>query len=297
MATDIKSINKEKIFFIIPQSLIINSKLPPERIAIYCRLRKDSVITPVVQSFDWLTWIGDCNKPEIKYNSQVQYDCSSICRWLGRNPLSRSRKNNCYKRVIETIEAFINNKIIENPKRIKYNLFKANFNELPTEVHFAKIFLDEIDKIIHYQSDKYTDKYKPINKANVMLVLAYLRLRIPINNVSTDYIEAFDCFYRDIATDIGIGDDAVQKAIFVLNDLGIIYSEDYEYISGRFNLVTHIFSNVYKRDTINGVLIASGEDYYKKNINKQKSKLKKMYKALLERCILKAGGGTNETST
>ena len=130
-----------------------------------------------------------------------------------------------------------------------------------------------------------------------MLVLAYLRLRIPINNVSTDYIEAFDCFYRDIATDIGIGDDAVQKAIFVLNDLGIIYSEDYEYISGRFNLVTHIFSNVYKRDTINGVLIASGEDYYKKNINKQKSKLKKMYKALSERCILKAGGGTNETST
>lgn len=293
MATDIKSINKEKIFFIIPQSLIINSKLPPERIAVYCRLRRDSVIIPVVQSFDWLTWIGDYNKPEMKYISQVQYEYSSICRWLGRNPLSRSKKNNCYKRVTETIEAFIDNKIIGNPKRIKYNHFKADFNELPTEVHFAKIFLDEIDKIIHYQSDK----YQIVNKANVMLVLAYLRLRIPVNNVGTDYIEAFDCFYRDIANDIGIGDDAVQKAIFVLNDLGIIYSEDFEYISGRFNLVTHIFSNVYKRDATNGVLVASGEDYYKKNINKQKSKLKKMYKALSERCILKAGGGTNETST
>ena len=146
MVTDIKPINEEKIFFVIPQSLIIDSKLPPERIAVYCWLRKDSVITPVVQSFDWLTWISDYNKPEMKYISQVQYDYNSICRWLGRNPLSRSKKNNCYKRVIETIEAFINNKIIENPKRIKYNLFKADFNELSTEVHFAKIYLDEIDK-------------------------------------------------------------------------------------------------------------------------------------------------------
>lgn len=282
----------EKLYINIPQNFIINKKMQPERIAIYCWLRMNSTIVPVIQPFEWMDW-DTSSKLKMKYNSQVQYDYNSMCRWLGRNPLSRSKKNNCYKRVIETIEAFINNKIIENPKRIKYNLFKANFNELPTEVHFAKIFPDEIDKIIHYQSDK----YKSVNKANVILVLAYLRLRIPINNVSTDCIEAFDCFYRDIATDIGIGDDAVQKAIFVLNDLGIIYSEDYEYISGRFNLVTHIFSNVYKRDTINGILAASGENYYKKNINKQKSKLKKMYKALSERCILKAGGGTNETST
>lgn len=282
----------EKLYINIPQNFIINKKMQPERIAIYCWLRMNSTIVPIIQPFEWIDW--DTNSElKMKYNSQVQYDYNSICRWLGRNPLSRSKKNNCYKRVVETIAVFINNKIIENSKRIKYNLFKANFNELPMEVHFAKIFPDEIDKIIHYQSDK----YKSVNKANVILVLAYLRLRIPINNVSTDYIEAFDCFYRDIATDIGIGDDAVQKAILVLNDLRIIYSEDYEYISGRFNLVTHIFSNVYKRDTINGVLTASGEDYYKKNINKQKSKLKKMYKALSERCILKAGGGTNETST
>jgi len=281
----------EKLYINIPQNFIVNKKMQPERIAIYCWLRMNSTIVPIIQPFEWINW--DANSElKMKYNSQVQYEYGLICRWLGRNPLSRSRKNNCYKRVTETIEAFIDNKIIENPKRIKYNQFKADFNELPTEVHFAKIFPDEIDKIIHYQSDK----YKIVNKANVMLVLAYLRLRIPINNVGTDYIEAFDCFYRDIANDIGIGDDAVQKAILVLNDLGIIYSEDFEYISGRFNLVTHIFSNVYKRDTINGVLIASGKGYYSMNINKQKSKLKKMYKALSERCILKAGGDTNETA-
>ena len=43
MVTDIKPINEEKIFFVIPQSLIIDSKLPPERIAVYCWLQPGNI--------------------------------------------------------------------------------------------------------------------------------------------------------------------------------------------------------------------------------------------------------------
>ena len=289
MATNVKLTSEEKTFIKIPQKLIIDTELSSERIALYVYLKLHSIIIP--KPFRWIDWKEYAQTNNFAFDSQIQYDKNEICKWLGRTPLYKKDITDCSKRIENVIKGFINNNIIQNPQRIKYNLFYANLNE-SYDTNFYKLFVDEINKIIDYKSDK----YKSVNKANVILVFAYLRFHIPINNVGTSYVEAFDCFYRDIAKDIGIGDDAVQKAILVLNDIGLIYSEDYEYASGKFILTTHIFSNTYKRDTVKEILIASGESYYKNNIAQQKEKLNKMYKSLSEKCILRAGGETNEST-
>ena len=269
---------EETMFVKIPEALILNKDVYAERIALYCWLRMNSQIV--------VDWIDIKTIDNIIYHfSKVVYDKKELCKWLGFNPRSQAHCNNSVSpinRIKAIISFFEKLNILSDVQHIKHTMKSATFRELQ-DIRFVKIYSDEITKIIDDTNSK-------INKATAILVLAYLRLKIPYNSNDTFYNESYNNFYETIGEDIGIDRKQIKKSIEFLSELGIIYFEDYTYTSGSFKIATHIFTNMYKRDSANGVLIASGKDYYEPIVKTKKQILDKYFK----KCIINGEKITEE---
>lgn len=274
--TDVSLTQEEIMFIKIPEALILNKDVYAERIALYCWLRMNSQII--------VDWIDMKNIDNIIYQfSKIVYDEKEICKWLGYNPYSHNKElTSPINRIKTTITLFEKLNIISNVQHIKRTIKSASFKEYQTD-RFVKVYPDEINKIIDDTNSK-------INKVTVILVLAYLRLKIPYNSNDTFYNESYNNFYETIGEDIGIDRRQIKKSIEFLSELGIIYFEDYTYTSGSFEITTHIFTNAYKRDTVNGVLVASGKEYYKPIVKTKKQILDKYFK----KCIINGEKITEE---
>ena len=88
--------------------------------------------------------------------------------------------------------------------------------------------------------------------------------------------DAYDCYYKEIAKDLGITDRAVSKATEVLKELGLIYAEALPriHLDGQWITDHTIFCNMYKRE--GSKLLATGEDYYLGEAENKKKKLKQL---------------------
>ena len=147
---------------------------------------------------------------------------------------------------------------------------------------FAVLYLDEIIQILQYKKLNTKDAY--LNNAVLLLVFAYLKMKIVKRsnqfrideNLETrqlSYPEAYDCYYFEMANDLGITAKTAAKAVGVLKIMGLIYSEELPRIKyeNKWRTDHTIFCSTYKRE--GHYLLACGEGYYKPEIQRKKIKI------------------------
>ena len=153
---------------------------------------------------------------------------------------------------------------------------------------FANIYVDEFEKISLYDGLNSNNRY--VNVDMVLLVFAYLRMSIcrrsnklfaeersnvddAIEARRLKYPETHYANYKDIALRLGLTSRAVSDAIDVLVDIGLIYAESLPRVSinGKWCTSYTVFCNTYRREC--GKLLASGEEYYMREIYNTKRKL------------------------
>lgn len=172
-------------------------------------------------------------------------------------------KPNIWKRIIEI--------------KVSYEKLK-----LRTKTNYAFIYLDELHSILNFKNENKKDAY--VNNTNILLVFAYLRLKIRINkqmyaDESLNCIEAYSCYMKDIYDSIGLHYRMVLDCLRILKyKLELVYykriePERVKVVDGvKSNLV--VFTNTYKRDSEG--LVASGEEYYLNEYRKKVEWLQSM---------------------
>jgi hypothetical protein len=239
-------------------------------------------------------------------DNRVYFSVNEIIRWLGRKQDRHSTGIN--NRILQMTNYFKNEgylnfdgELTSSSAKIEAEVNNSAILQICKQENFAIIYVDEYMRIAEYQKLDVDTKDSYLNKDIILLVFAYLRMKIyrrknrlaideiNINNKnSLDYDihsrrkanpEAYNCYYIDIAEELGISERMVSKAANVLKEIGLIYLETLPRIKYNDNWVTEhtIFCNTYKRE--GNLLLDSGEEYYMREIKNKKDKLKK-YKYL-----------------
>ena len=274
-----------RTFIQIPSSIILDTEMNPMRTILFSYLS-------LKRGLDY----------------KFYFSINEIIRWLNKTP---ERHKGCINdKVLQIIKDFkdrgyltywndaftrdnsyrksIWEKFVEaelNVDKIESECFQTN--EQKEGKRFAIIYLDEIQKIMSYTPTE-RDGYS--NTFIIFLVFVYMRMILQekrrknvccaeyLETRRKTYPEAYNCFYFEIANALGISNRAVGKAIGVLRELDLIYSENLpkiRYIDKdneiRFRTDCTIFCNTYKREY--GYLLASGESYYLEEIANKKKKM------------------------
>ena len=228
----------------------------------------------------------------------VSFSINSIVKWIGRKQNRNS--NGINGKLIQAIERLRDDEYISfSDKLTNSSCIDATFNtckvsEECNRGRFAVIYFDELKKILDYKNPNSKDAF--LNNDVILLVFAYLRMEIyrrsnslrpeEINignkrshelDVETRRIrcpEAYDCYYYEIAEKLGISARTVSKAVVVLNELGLIYSESLPRVNvdGKWRTDRTIFCNAYRRE--GGYLLKDGSEYYLPEIDRKKKKLR-----------------------
>lgn len=163
----------------------------------------------------------------------------------------------------ELINIFAKRNYMELTGKVSANLFvsaKINTDEFYPESQFALIYMDEIEKIREFK--KYTKDISRMNSAILILVLSYIRVNMLrrqdgyIGNLA-DKPEFCYRLYKNIATDIGISDRYISRAVGILNELDIIVSQEmprYQDEKNNWHTGVTMFVNRYKRERKNNNL-------------------------------------------
>ena len=265
-----------KNYFVIPSSIILNNDMSEKRITIF-------------SFFSMYRGLG----------SSLFFSVNNIVRWTGKQP--NRNTNGINNKVIQTIgylkdEGYLTlSEELTNSSCIEaiFNLSKIS-QECERE-RFAVVYLDELKHILNYKFLNSKDTF--LNNDIVLLVFAYLRMKIyrrknrlmpeeiNVNNKNNHQFdietrklkapEAYDCYYYEIAEELNISARTVSKAVDVLNELGLIYSESLPRIKyeNKWRTDHTIFCNAYKRE--GSCLLVSGNKYYLSEVENKKKKLKK----------------------
>lgn len=218
----------------------------------------------------------------------VLFSINGIVKWMGRK--SNRNANGINNKILQVIKFLCTNRYLQLSDEIdngQYSEAVLNLSKISEECEkqrFAVIYLDELKKVMAYKNPNPKDVY--FSSDVVLLVFAYLRMKIyrrsnklslGEKNVTTrklDSPDAYDCYYVEIADDLGISARSVAKAVQVLKDMGLIYYESLprSQLNGNWRTDHTIFCNAYKRE--GSYLLASGRDYYESEIKNKKKKLK-----------------------
>ena len=229
-------------------------------------------------------------------NSGMFFSVNNIVKWLGKQPNRHS--NGINNKIIQTIEHLRQggyltlSEELNNSSCIEAIINLDKISEECDNDRFAIVYLDELKKIVDYQNPNTKDSF--LNSDVVLLVFAYLRMKIyrRRNKLFADEInidnknnhqydidtrkvrspDAYDCYYYEIAEELGITARTVSKAVDVLNELGLIYSESLPRIKydDKWRTDHTVFCNAYKRE--GNYLLACGSDYYTTEIKNKKIK-------------------------
>lgn len=260
-------------YFAIPSSVILNSNINEKRATIFSYFSKRRDLD------------GD-----------LLFSINHIVRWMGKKP-NRSA-NGINNKIIQVVEHLNDDGYLTLAEKLNSSSYiEATFN-LSKITHeceherFAIIYLDELNKILTYYNDA---KDAFCNNDVILLIFAYLRMKIyrrknklmpeEINldnknnheyDISARRIrcpEAYDCYYFEIAHELGLSPRIVSKAIIVLNELKLIYSEALPRIKyeNKWRTDHTIFCNTYKRE--GNYLLVNSKDYYLSEVKNKKKKL------------------------
>lgn len=274
-----------RTFIQIPSSVILDTDMNPIRTIVFSyfsfkRGLDCKLIFSVNEVVKWLNKIPNRTKEGIS-NKVLQSikdlkDRGYLAYWNEAFEREGNYKKSIWEKYIET--EFNMDKIESECKQD---------DETKEYKQYAIIYLDELQKILDYSPE---DKEAYSNTFIIYLVFAYLRMILlqkkRRNTCCAEYLEtrrktypeAYNCFYFEIADALGISNRAVGKAIGVLRELDLIYSENLpkiRYIDKdneiRFRTDHTIFCNTYKREY--GYLLASGESYYLEEIANKKKRI------------------------
>lgn len=227
-------------------------------------------------------------------DNQLSFSINNIVKWSGMTPdRHKGAVNDKYLTLVNQLcdrgyLTYSGNLSVTSYVDGVYNREKI-FDEC-SKYRFAVLYLDEIITILQYQNIKKYNAY--FNNAILLLVFAYLRMKIPrrsnrfrldedINVRRSNYPEAYDCFLKDIEKDLKIPKKSLSSAVDLLKEMGLIYSEELPRIQyknklseeNKWRTVTRIFCNTYKRE--DKKLLAYGKKYYEPEIERKKAKIGK----------------------
>lgn len=261
----------------VPQSIIFDKDCDSMRLAVFAYLfirrgQDDIFYFSVNTMLDWM------HKKINRHKGGVNDKAVEL--------LNHFRKQ---KYILYDNSVFEKEKIDENGKLKKVNVWeqffgmKFNIEKVRKEIDessYTVLYWDEVLSIMNFKNVGKKDVY--LNNTILLLIFSWIRLKIGrrLNRIdekkrSQDWIEAWECYYIDIANDLGISERMVSKCVNVLKELGLIYYEriptskisDEEYRSNHVIFVTQ-----YKRE--GNYLIASGKDYYMNELKKKKETIK-----------------------
>lgn len=268
-------------YFCIPAQIILNKEQHEKRVSIFSYIS-------VFRGLD----------------NSLKLDINDIVKWFGRNPDNHGDGIN--KKVEKIIDYLKSERIIvsaSNSGLAHASEVFLNLDEITRLCEynrFAMIYVDEFRKIVQYCiSNKKDGRYT--NCDVVLLVFSYLRMviyrrrnklmpeEINLDNKNDHEYdirsrrlrcpEAYDCYYYEIADRLGLTERAVSKAVKVLEELDLIYSQALPRIKDADDnwRTTHtIFCNTEKREGSH--LLAVGMDYYTREIENKINKLGKYRK-------------------
>lgn len=264
-------------YFVVPASIICGTNMNEKRVAIFSYLSIRRGL--------------DCS---------LMFTVNNIVKWMNKQP--NRNANGINNKIIKTIEDLRDDDYIEYADDLNHSSCVEaylNMSKISYECEnsrFAVIYIDELKQIINYQNLNCTDT--SLSNDVLLLVFSYLRMKIyrrrnkllpeEINidnknnhqhDITTRRLrspDAFDCYYNDIASALDISSKAVSKAIAILNELNLIYSEQLPRVkhNGKWHTDHTIFCNAYKRE--GSYLLTSGEDYYLNEIINKKRRLNVM---------------------
>lgn len=230
-------------------------------------------------------------------NSSLFFSINNIVKWTGRQP--NRHANGINSKIIQVIECLRDggyltlSEELDNSSCIEATLNLSKISEECDNDRFAIIYLDELKKIMDYQNPNAKDVF--LNNDVILLVFAYLRMKIyrrrnklfleeiNVDNQNNRQLDidirrlrspdAYDCYYYEIAEELGLTPRTVSKAVDVLNELGLIYSEPLPRIKyeNKWRTDHTVFCNAYKRE--GNCLLISGSQYYLMEIENKKRKL------------------------
>lgn len=265
-------------YFAIPASVILDTDMNEKRITVF--------------SFFSIRRGLDCS---------LMFSVNNIVKWTGKQP--NRNANGINNKIMQIINHLNSRRYLQLSEELTnsscveafFNLSKIS-QECEHE-RFAIIYLDELKQILQYQVPNPKDT--SLNSDVILLVFAYLRMKIfrrrnrllpeEINvdnknnhqyDIATRRLrtpEAYDCFYYEIAEELGLSTRAISKAVVALNEIGLIYSEALPRVkyhdgkSEKWKTDHTIFCNTYKRE--GNYLLTSGSEYCLPEIENKKKKL------------------------
>lgn len=261
-------------YFVIPASIILDTDMTEKR-------------TTVFSFFSIYRGL----------NSNLFFSINNIVKWTGKQP--NRHTNGINNKIIQVIECLKGggyltlSEELNNSSCVEATLNLSKISQECDNDRFAVIYLDELNQIINYQNPNTKDVF--FNNDIVLLVFAYLRMKIyrrrnklfleeiNIDNKNNHQFDietrklrspdAYDCYYYEIAEELGLTSRAVSKAVEILNKLKLIYSEPLPRIKyeNKWRTDHTIFCNVYKRE--GNHLLISGDKYYLTEVENKKRKL------------------------
>ena len=268
--TPTKSKGSEAIYFRVPASIILDKDADNIRLSTFSffSIRRDMENAVTFTLNGMAKWLG--RKPD-RHSGGINDRLSKSSTYLaGKNFISLSGK-------------------LGNASESDAVLNAGNISDECDNDMFAVIYLDELRKILSHDA-KSAD--------STLLVFAWLRMRIMrrrnklfpeevvhkshdrnVNERRIKNPEAYDCYCYEIAEELGLSARVVSKAIEILNELNLIYSEQLPKTNhnGQWQTNRTIFCNMYKRE--NGSLLDNGKEYYMREVENKKKKILRYAKA------------------
>lgn len=260
----------ESKYIYIPLSVIVNNDLDVKRIGILSYLRIHCGL-----------------------NDIVGFTVSDMVEWCGMKPNNRPDKaNDKFLGILDDLSNRGYLTYLTEKNRSSYMKCKMD-----TEYYYdrcsegyAVVYLDELQKIIKYKSDQGSS----VNNLTILLVFAYLRNKIRrrpnelkpeertadgIQKRRERIPDAFDSHITDIAKELGVHKQTIQKAIDILEqDLKLIITDRAYRIkndNNEYRTLPTIFANTYKRE--DKYLLTNDENYARTEIELKAEIMKRHY--------------------
>lgn len=203
----------------------------------------------------------------ITADDTVMYCANYMIQFCGyKNHINRNRKVNTYTKLMDCMNWFHRNGYIVDFDAQKYKgvVFQCSYadrDKIRSPERFGIIYDFEIKRILEYKAD-----YKPLSSSILLLVLSYIRVMTWRRKNDKD-IKPEICRkkYTDIATDIGISERLVSRAVHTLAELGFVAirtTPNYQNDGGEWRTEDTLFATPYKFiSKSEGFVLADKEQY------------------------------------
>ncbi len=259
-------------YIYVPLSVITDTKLDIRRVAVFTYLRLHCGL-----------------------NNVINFTIPDIVEWCGGKPDRTANGSN--SKTLFTLDSLNDGGYLTYlTEKSRSSYMKCRFNSDyyydDCSDGFAAIYLDEIEKIMSYK--KANSKDSTLNNTTILLVFAYLRLRIRrrpnelkpeerypdnIKSRRERLPDAYSGNIIDIANEIGISSKTLSKIIDILEcEMHLIVTDRAYRIKNEddeFRTLPTIFANAYKREY--GYLLDTGDNYSRIEIELKAENMKQHY--------------------